>query len=170
MSRAALAAWVLWLLFVIGQDFFRRRAPNWLMLTGVAFALISIAFGEQPFDLTWKTALVGAIVAFCFLLVFYFLKLMGAGDVKFAGALGLWVGVTPLLPIWIGASALAGLHAGLWLLLRRWAIWPRLFAALSGMDERGDGGRRSRQIPYAAYLAISALVWYALDGRNGASN
>lgn len=162
--------WLLWLFLSIAYDFIQRRQPNWLVLAGAILALISIPF-DQPFGIGWGIAISGALAGFCFLLVFYLLKLMGAGDVKFAGALGLWVGMTPLFSIWVGASLLAGVHAGLWLLLQRWPVWPRLFVALSGVEGReGDTRKRSRQIPYAAYLAIAAIVWYALDGRNGASN
>lgn len=164
-------AWLLWLFLSISYDLTQRREPNWLVSTGATLALTSIHFGWQPFDIGWGIAIAGALAGFCVLLVFYLLRLMGAGDVKFAGALGLWVGVTPLFPIWVGASLLAGIHAGLWLLLQRWPVWPRLFVALSGKEGReGETGKRSRQIPYAAYLAISAIGWYALYGGQGTPN
>lgn len=84
-------------------------------------------------------------MAFVALLLFYATRLMGAGDVKFAGALGLWVGLQPLLPIWIGASLLAGVHAAVALLRLRGA--PR--------------EKFRRHIPYAAYMALATLGWMA---------
>lgn len=115
----------------------------------------------QPFDVRWTDALMGAVVGFVFLLLFYVAKLMGAGDVKFAGALGLWVGVQPLLPIWVGASVLAGMHGLLWLFLQRWPLSPRLLLLLSGKSSADSGakGKRVRPIPYAAYLALVSAVW-----------
>ena len=105
----------------------------------------------------------GACAGFGFLLIFYVAGLMGAGDVKFAGALGLWVGLQPQLPIWIGASLLAGAHAVLWLALQRWPYFPRLIEVLSGVPSpthnSADKPKRQRHIPVAAYLAIAALGW-----------
>ncbi|MNV59597.1 hypothetical protein D3C71_1520280 [compost metagenome] len=87
---------------------------------------------------------------------------MGAGDVKFAGALGLWVGLPALAPIWIVASLVAGIHSVLWLALRRWPVFPQLALMLSGplrATESGTPVRRLRIIPYAAYLALVAAAW-----------
>ncbi|MBW8720268.1 MAG: prepilin peptidase, partial [Variovorax paradoxus] len=96
--------------------------------------------------------------------------LMGAGDVKFAGALGLWVGVSALAPIWIIASLMAAAHSVLWLSLKRWPIFPRLALLLAGPARASESGdaptRRLRIIPYAAYLALAAAVWMVW-GRQG---
>ena len=152
-------ALLLWLLTVIVQDVRERRVRNWLVLTGLALALLALATGLQPFGLRWGEALLGGGAAFAGLLCFYALGLMGAGDVKFAGALGLWVGLSPLLAIWLAASLLAGLHALLWLALVRWPVAPRLALALAGRP--GGGGTRPRPVPLAAYLAVSTLVFMA---------
>lgn len=162
--------WALWLILVAGYDFRQRRAPNWLLLLGAAFAGIALLMKAQPFGIDWPGAVAGAVVGFGFLLVFYATGFMGAGDVKFVGALGLWVGLQALLPIWIGASLLAGVHAVLWLALRRWPYFPGLAIALSGMPEsRSDGAdpqkrKRQRHIPFAAYLAIASLGWLVWGG------
>lgn len=156
----ATGAWLLWLLLVVVHDFRQRRVPNGLVLSGTVLALLALALGLQPFQVSWEQALVGAASGFGFLLIFYVAKLMGAGDVKFAGALGLWVGWAPLLPIWIAASLLAGLHSMLWLVLQRWPVWPRLALALSGVNRKSASqGQRRRPIPYAAYLAIASWGW-----------
>jgi prepilin peptidase CpaA len=102
------------------------------------------------------------VVGFGFLLLFYATGFMGAGDVKFAGALGLWVGMSPLLPIWVGASLLAGVHGLLLLALQRFAWFPGLALMLSGKP-RGDAAsgsrKQTRPIPFAAYLALASVVW-----------
>lgn len=150
---------LLWLMTAIVQDGVQRRVRNWLVLAGIALSLSALALDLQPFDLTWPQALLGGAAAFGALLCFYAFGLMGAGDVKFAGALGLWVGLPPLLPIWVAASLLAGLHGLLWLALQRWPLAPRLALALSGQP--GGGGSRPRPIPLAAYLAVSTIAFMA---------
>ena len=126
-------------------------------------AIAVLALGWQPFGIAWTAALLGCAAAFGLLLLFYAVGLMGAGDVKFAGALGLWVGLQPLLFIWIGASLLAGMHSALWLLLQRrpWFPWLSLMLAgkPSGANQSEGTGRRARIVPYAAYLAIATAVW-----------
>jgi prepilin peptidase CpaA len=152
----------MWLLAIAVYDFRQRRVPNWLVLAGAALALATLAFGIAPIAHGWSSALLGAGLGFGFLLLFYALGLMGAGDVKFAGALGLWAGHTALLPIWVIGSALAGLHAVLWLALQRWPVAPRLSLMLFGQPSSANGSpspTRTRFVPYAAYLALAAAVW-----------
>ncbi|QHE86445.1 A24 family peptidase [Hydrogenophaga sp. BPS33] len=152
-------ALLLWLLIAIAQDGLQRRVRNTFVLVGIALALGAVAFDAQPFGLGWTPALLGGAAAFLGLLCFYAFGLMGAGDVKFAGALGLWVGLEPLLPIWLVASLLAGLHGLLWVALQHWPVAPRLALALSGRPR--EDGTHSRPIPLAAYLAVSTLVFMA---------
>ncbi|MDN6884911.1 A24 family peptidase [Variovorax sp. CAN2819] len=154
---------LLWLLCVAVYDFRKRRVPNWLVLSGAVLALAILCFGAQPFGVRWTAALAGAVSGFAFLLLFYAMGLMGAGDVKFAGALGLWVGMSALVPIWIIASLFAGLHGVLWLALRRWPFFPRLALILSGPPSPsalgGTSPSRDRFIPYGAYLALATVIW-----------
>ncbi|MDM0087701.1 MULTISPECIES: A24 family peptidase [unclassified Variovorax] len=158
-----LYAWLLWLLLVTDQDLRNRRVPNWLVLIGAVLGSIALVSASQPFSIEGFDAVAGACAGFTFLLVFYVAGLMGAGDVKFAGALGLWVGLQPLLPIWIGASLLAGGHALLWMFLKRWPYFPRLTKAFSGelslQHDDTEMRRRQRHIPFAAYLAIASVGW-----------
>ncbi|MGI4776994.1 MAG: A24 family peptidase [Janthinobacterium lividum] len=162
-------AWLLWLVAVAVFDLRRRRVPNWLSLAGTLGAITALLFESQPFGIGWAGALGGATVGFGVLLMLYITGLVGAGDVKFAGALGLWVGSAPLMPIWVGASLLAGVHAAFWMALQHWPASSRCFSALSGERQvqfaghAAPAGRRARQhhIPYAAYLAIATLAWLA---------
>jgi prepilin peptidase CpaA len=154
-------ALLLWLVIAIVYDIRERRVPNWLVLFGGAFALAALATA-QPFNIGWSEAGLGAAVGFGFLLPFYATGLMGAGDVKFAGVLGLWVGLSDLIPIWVVASLLAFAHAVLWRKLRDWPIFPRLISMLVGPSRASEPDaptRRVRIIPYAAYLALAAAVW-----------
>lgn len=155
-------ACLLWLVFAIVYDLRERRVPNWLVLSGAVLALIALTVVAQPFNVGWTEASLGAAVGFGFLLPFYATNLMGAGDVKFAGVLGLWVGLSALLPIWVIASLLAGAHALLWQTLKQWPFFPRLVVMLAGPKHASDSGaspRRLRIIPYAAYLAVASAAW-----------
>jgi len=165
------SVYLVWLLFIAVYDFRQRRVPNWLVLAGAFLALATLALGTGPLAHGWTGALLGAGIGFGFLLLFYVIGLMGAGDVKFAAALGLWVGAWALLPIWLIGSLLAGLHAALWLMIRRWPVSQRLWLLLSGPPLPATDGApsspRARFIPYAAYLALAAAVWMVWGQRNG---
>ncbi|HEY0201271.1 MAG TPA: prepilin peptidase, partial [Burkholderiaceae bacterium] len=152
------SACLLWLLLVAVYDLRQRRVPNWLVLAGAVLALAALAFGSNPFESTWRSSLFGAAIGFGCLLWVHAIGHMGAGDVKFAGILGLWVGFTGLLPIWIISSLLAAFHGLLWLLLERRALYPRLAALLFRQRLLAGGtppAGRARFIPYAAYLALA---------------
>ncbi|MDQ0589283.1 A24 family peptidase [Variovorax paradoxus] len=156
------STYLMWLLFIAVYDFRQRRVPNWLVLAGAFLAFVALALGTAPIEHSWTAALFGAGIGFGFLLLFYTLGVMGAGDVKFAGALGLWVGLSALLPVWLIASLLASLHAVLWLILQRWPVSSRLSLVLFGPSSSAHGNpqpSRIRFIPYAAYLALAAAVW-----------
>ena len=91
---------------------------------------------------------------------------MGAGDVKFFATLGFLLGGKALLPIWIIASLLGGVHAVIILVFRvlmrysgsglaalqaqviEWHLWQRVLIAREGR----------KGLPYAAYMAIGALI------------
>jgi prepilin peptidase CpaA len=106
-------------------------------------------------------AALGALAGFVGLVPFYALRLMGAGDVKFAIVLGLFCGPWMLLKVWLLGSLLAGLHA-----MAFYAINANpslhilsLRYAQSGLQRRLDAYRQGRRgIPYAAYLAFGACL------------
>lgn len=167
-----------WLVVVIVFDLRQRRVPNWLVLAGLPFAVLTLSPAASGAG--WLAMLAAGAISFGVMLVFYALGLMGAGDVKFAGVLGFWVGLPALLPIWIISSLLAAVHSLLWLGLQRWPVSHRLVALLSDPRElRTATGReamsppaevpttapatRSRHVPYAAYLAMAALIWLCFN-------
>lgn len=135
---------LLWLSCIAACDLRHRRVPNLLVLAGAVLALLVLALGRQPLGVDWSGALLAGSVAFAALLIFYGLGLMGAADVKFAAALGLWLGPWPMLWVWIGASLLAAGHALALMAWRRHTGLPRT---------------RKREIPYAAHLAIVTMAW-----------
>ena len=151
-----LLAVVTWLAGVMAFDLLQRRAPNLWLLAGAVLALLALLIDRSPLNVGWAAALTGAVAGFALLLVFYLLGLMGAGDVKFAGALGLWVGWLPLAPIATGAGLLAGVHALAWLL------WRHRPGPRGRQARQRVASRPVRPIPYAGYLALTALGWIGL--------
>jgi prepilin peptidase CpaA len=166
---ASASTCLLWLLLVAVFDFRQRRVPNWLVLAGALLAIATLALGSNPFEISWRSSLLGAVIGFACLLFFYANSLMGAGDVKVAAILGLWVGLAGLLPIWIASSLLAAAHGVIWLLLRRHALLPRVTRLLFRPNATAgemSATVRTRFIPYAAYLALSTVVWMAWGRQN----
>lgn len=173
-------ACLLWLIAIAVMDLRIRKVRNWMVLLGLGMGVIALLGNVQPFQVpAWK-ALLGMLAAFAALLPFYALRWMGAGDVKFAAVMGLWLGLSPaLLAIWLGGSLLAGLHGVLVLAWRRALATPsagwlqaRLPLRLAGMLTPSEpaplpaDGRRAiqRSIPYAGYMALAA-IWLVFADR-----
>lgn len=120
-----------------------------------------------------EPAMTGLVVGFVLMLPLYVFRAMGAGDVKFFAVLGWWLGPAALLPVFVVASVMAGIHAvvlsaegSIWLVAAR-DLGQRVVAALPvpsawrGGPGAGSSGQQ-RGIPYAAYMAVGAvgmLVW-----------
>jgi prepilin peptidase CpaA len=90
-------------------DWRSRRIPNWLTVPGFAVGVVaSTALGHWS---GLKDSLLGAGLAFALLLPFWLLKSLGAGDLKFAVALGAYTGPGRLINILIGSVFVAGVMA-----------------------------------------------------------
>src|SRR6516225_1303053 len=90
-------------------DWRSRRIPNWLTVPGfaVGVALSTALSGWSGL----KQSLLGTGLAFALLLPFWLLKSLGAGDLKFAAALGAYTGPGRLIDILIGSVFVAGIMA-----------------------------------------------------------
>jgi len=92
-----------------GTDWRSRRIPNWLTVPGFAVGVtLSTFFGGRG---GLKDSLLGAGLAFAVMLPFWLLKSLGAGDLKFAVALGAYTGPSRLIDILIGSVFVAGVMA-----------------------------------------------------------
>lgn len=178
-SALLMSTWLLWLIAIAVMDLRIRKVRNWMVLLGLGIGLVALAGDIQPFQVpAWK-GLLGMLAAFAALLPFYALRWMGAGDVKFAAVVGLWLGFSPyLLAIWVGGSLLAGLHgllvlarrklpatpAGIWLQSRlSWRARTVLFSSDDQDEPDSDPRAVKRSIPYAGYMALTA-IWLVLAG------
>ena len=98
-------------------DWRSRRIPNWLTVPGWAVGLVlSIVLGGWA---GLKNSLLGTVLAFGLLLPFWLLKSLGAGDLKFAVALGAYTGPGRLIDILIGSVFVAGIMALILVIYKR---------------------------------------------------
>jgi len=90
-------------------DWRERRIPNWLTVSGlVAGVAVNGILAGWP---GLKLALLGALLGLGLLLPFVFLRSLGAGDWKLAGALGACLGPRQLISVLVGTILLAGIMA-----------------------------------------------------------
>jgi len=153
---------------VAASDLYARRVSNRWLLAALA-VLVGILLWRGAEAAQWRAAGMGLLCAAA-LLPCYAIGWMGAGDVKFFALLGALFGPHGLLPIWIIASLLAGMHAVAVMTspaLKTWMPLPLRFAVENSQSrlqawpphQRMLAARRGRQgIPYAAYLAAAALA------------
>ena len=145
---------LLWISMAAASDVVYRKCFNWLVISGFILWLIFLWINPELFNL--KVSLGGRIIggfgAFLIFLIFYFLGMMGAGDVKFAAVLGLWTGWELFLPIWALSCFFSVIHG---LLVRGdflFLYFP--FIKLGGVKK--NSGRKF--IPYVSYLSIATVI------------
>ncbi|WP_411851175.1 prepilin peptidase [Stenotrophomonas sp. LGBM10] len=158
------------------SDLYARRVSNRVLLLAAASALAwlcvqwAVARGGMP-----GAHLLGAVAGLLALLPFYAIGWMGAGDVKYFAVLGLLLGWSALLPVWIIASLCAGAHALCIHAARR--VRPMMPLRLQFLRDNAvehldhhpaaDQIRHARQgrvgIPFAAYLSLGVLLWVVQD-------
>jgi prepilin peptidase CpaA len=94
-----------------------RRIPNWLTVPGL---LIGIAANTVLGGWTGlRTSLLGATLGLALLLPFVLLRSLGAGDWKFAGALGAFTGPGLLVDFLLASVFVAGIMAVVLVIYKR---------------------------------------------------
>lgn len=155
-------------------DWRSRRIPNWLTVSGL---LVGIAVNTAAAGwLGLKTSLLGAGLGLLLMLPFVFLRSLGAGDWKLAGALGAFVGPGMLVNVLIGSVFVAGIMAlGLVIYKRRMKETLRNIGRMLGsmFTFRMPGAEvsldnpQSLKIPYGVALAITTLLYGVLSWKMG---
>jgi len=157
IALALMAGWM---------DWRTRRIPNWLTVPGFLLGLAANVIANGLAGL--KTSLLGAAIGLLLLLPFVFLRSLGAGDWKLAGALGAFVGWEVLLNLLIGSVLVAGIMAlGLVIYKRRFKQTLRNIAGLLGSifmfrmpgAEVSLDNPQSLKVPYGVALALSTLLF-----------
>lgn len=144
--------WVLFvMLFFLGvmvSDFSRRKVPNLILLFALILQLPWLLLCGQSgqlecavYEFDWISSAAGFLLGFAFL-PFWLKRIMGAGDVKFIAVLGFVLGWKSSL--WI--VLISGVPAGVYALC--------LFFYC-----RHHGRKENRGVPYAGFIALTAIVW-----------
>jgi len=161
-------------------DVLRFRVSNLLTLPLLAAGLIYHGLvGGLP---ALAGSLLGVLLGFGVLFVFYRLGGMGFGDVKLLAAMGAWLGILLTFYLFLASSLAAGVYAVVLIVLnaragRPWRnlnnVWRR--PAPGGHAEADDRvvaelnrpDRRRRVIPFAAMIAVGVvalLAWSLVTG------
>ncbi len=149
-------------------DWRSRRIPNWLTVTGfvIGVSVNSLTGGWGGL----KTSLLGAGLGLLVLLPFVFLRSLGAGDWKLAGALGAFVGWEAMVTLLVGSIFVAGVMALVLVIYKRRFmqtlrnIWGMLASMarfhMPGAEVSLDNPE-SLKIPYGVALALTMVLFAA---------
>jgi len=164
-----LAPWIPAVLVAMGAgilDWRYRRIPNWLTVSGlVAGVAVNTILFRWP---GLKAALLGTVVGLVLLLPFVWIRSLGAGDWKLAGALGACLGPRQLLSVLMGTILVAGVMAlavVIWKgrLKRTLMNMAHLLAALFGLRMPGSevslDDPQSTRIPFGVAMALTVLFY-----------
>ena len=157
MALAVAAGWT---------DWRWHRIPNWLTVPGLVAGIAANAAVSGVNGV--KTSLLGAGLGLLLLLPFVFLRSLGAGDWKLAGALGAIVGPGALLDLLMGSIFVAGVMAiGLVVYKRRvketlrnigQMLRSMLTFHMPGAEVSLDNPQ-SLKVPYGVALALTTLFF-----------
>ncbi len=156
-----LACWMAW------GDARTRRIPNYLTLvtalSGLGFQLGSYGWSGLG------QGLLGLVVGFALMILFYLHGGMGAGDVKALAALGAWLGPLATLYLFI-YMGLAGIPLILFFLWRRgelkakarqwWAVLVNriLLRSQPSSPSHPPTPGKSEGLPYAVAMALGMVL------------
>ena len=147
-------------------DWRSRRIPNWLTVPGFIVGVLVNVLANGRAGL--KTSLLGTGLGLLVLLPFVFLRSLGAGDWKLAGALGAFVGWQVLANLLMGSVFVAGIMAlGLVIYKRRFKETlrniGRLLASMLTLHMPGAevslDNPQSLKVPYGVALALTTLLF-----------
>ncbi len=152
------------------MDWQSRRIPNWLTVPGLLLGILANFMLGGLSGL--KVSLLGAGLGLLLLLPFVFLRSLGAGDWKLAGALGGIVGPAVLTDLLMGSVFVAGLMGlGLVIYKRRFMQtvrnMGRILAAMATFHMPSSDvsldNPQSLKVPYGVALALTTLIYGALS-------
>jgi len=157
VALAAAAGWT---------DWRSRRIPNWLTVPGllVGVAVNTLANGWPGL----KASLLGAGLGLLLLLPFVFLRSLGAGDWKLAGALGAFVGPAVLANLLMGSVFVAGAMALVLVIYKRRFVETlrnigRMLRSMLTFHlppaEVSLDNPESLKVPYGIALALTTLLF-----------
>src|SRR5579862_2366662 len=149
-------------------DWRSRRIPNWLTVpaffAGILLNLVSAGWPGL------KSSLLGAGLGLLILLPFVFIRSLGAGDWKLAGALGAFVGWQVMVTLLVGSIFVAGVMALVLVIYKRrfmqtlrniWGMLASMATFHMPGPEVSLDNPESLKIPYGVALALTMLLFAA---------
>ncbi len=147
-------------------DWRSRRIPNWLTVPGfLVGVLVNVAVGGW---LGLKTSLLGAGLGLLVLLPFVFLRSLGAGDWKLAGALGAFVGWEAMANLLMGSVFVAGVMALVLVIYKRrfkqtlrniGSLLASMLTFHMPAAEVSLDNPESLKVPYGVALALTTVLF-----------
>ena len=143
-------------------DVWRRRIPNWLVLTLATLGIVFASFQVPGFGGLWR-GIEGIALGLALWLPFYAMGWVGAGDVKLFAAASAWLGPARAFEAALASAFAGALLAVIWML---WTYGVKRTAATLGAAAAAPAvlapsprtGIRQRPLPYAVALALGALA------------
>ena len=157
LGMCGLAAW---------SDYKGFRIPN--LVSIVIIAAFGVSFGVTHFtgqsDAVFgslRSHLIAAAAVLLITMLFFALRLLGAGDSKFATAVALWAGGPPGITAFLFYMALFGGLLGLAsLALKRWK--PLKSPQPGTWPAKAQEGHNA--VPYGIAIALGAFIAFILKG------
>ena len=145
---------LLWICLGAVFDAIYRKCYNWYVISGFGLALVSAILIPEthPVQISIADSVFGFFGALLVLIIFYALKMMSAGDVKFAAVLGLWIGWEQLLIVWALSCAFAVVH-GLYAKSNFKYFFWKWIPINSEVEVKGR-----KFIPYVTYLSLATII------------
>lgn len=184
MGFLALAPMLVLMLLAAKQDISSHRISNKLVLTGVLFGVVlngilpeGLGFNSQvPGALGWLAAFKGVAVGIGLFLPLYWLRAMGAGDVKLMGMVGAFLGPNDVLGAVLATLVAGGVMA---LLVVMWSkqlgpMWQNVKLIFYGSAVKLSTGQAPLmndlpvsvgKLPYALAISLGTfayLIWQRL--------
>ncbi len=138
-------------------DLTSYRIPNVVPYGLVALFAVYVAFAWNALPVLHHVGI--GVFVFIMCVIFWQLKWLGGGDVKFLGAAALWMGPTKILPFLILLSLSAAVFVGILKFLLTWnpyfqgGSYPKFFKQLLNKTSE-------RKVPYGLPIGLAALVAY----------
>lgn len=171
-SLIALALLFLTLVVAAATDVRERKVYNWLTWPAIALGL-ALGYGQggvgaSPFEgHSLLSHLAGLSLGFGLMMVVWWGRAVGGGEVKLAGAVGALAGFPFIIPALFWSSVVGALM-GIWTLVWRGQLGRGLRSAMRyGLSFRSELPPREDPaavtIPYAVAMAFGTLLAWGLE-------
>jgi prepilin peptidase CpaA len=159
-SMPAFLVLALMLTIAVYIELKEMRIPNWLTLSGMSLGLlISYLHGTNAF----VSSIVGLLIGFGFLFIFYVFGGVGGGDVKLMGAAGALMGAALIKPALV-YTAFIGAFLAVMMVVWRKDFWMRIAWGIKRLafwrksDEAGLEPPAPIAVPYGMAIALGCLL------------